>query len=209
MTGIVLFLDLDDVLCMNNPYGGYDVLEHLQEVRSGHKTEADFQHVWNHLFHDKAKANLANVHDEFAPIYVMSTSWSRFCDRPLLETILRSTGLSFVADNLHADWETEKAPGQTRAEQVRSWLDRHPEIEGRWVVVDDKASGSGLNSGGCAADGSYVVLCEEGIGLNTDKSFQLRQAFLARLTVAPFALPHWIGDCKATDDQRLFSHALA
>lgn len=185
MTSIVLFLDLDDVLCLNNPFGGYDVLEHLQEVRTGHKTEADLQPVWNQLFDDAAKAHLAKVHGEFAPIYVMSTSWSRFCDRPLLESILRSTSLTFVAENLHEDWETQKAPGQTRAEQVRSWLDRHPEFESHWVVIDDEASGSGLSSGWFAADRPFVVLCEVGIGLDADKSHQLRQAFLAR---------QWTGD---------------
>lgn len=193
MNGIVLFLDLDDVLCLNKPYGGYDVLEHLQEVRAGHRTETDLQPVWNQLFDDGAKAHLVKIHGEFAPHYVMSTSWSRFCDRPLLETILCSTGLSFVADNLHQDWETQKAPGQTRAEQVRSWLDRHPEFDRRWVVVDDDASGSGLSSGWFATDGPFVVLCEEGIGLNADKSHQLRQAFRARLTGDPTVLHHAVG----------------
>ncbi|MFO1262493.1 MAG: HAD domain-containing protein [Rhodoferax sp.] len=189
MNGIVLFLDLDDVLCLNNPFGGYDVLELLLEVRSGHKTEADLQAIWNQLFDDGAKANLANIHDEFAPVYVMSTSWSRFCDRSLLEAILQSTGLSFVADNLHEDWETEKATGQTRAEQVRSWLHRHPEFERRWVVIDDEASGSGLNSDWFAADGPFVVLCDVGIGLDADKSRHLRQAFLAR---------QWAGDARTS-----------
>lgn len=144
MTSFALFL------CLNNPFGGYDVLEHLQEVRAGHKSEADLQLVWDQLFDDAAKAHLVEIHDEFAPICVMPTSWSRFCDRPLLETILRSTGLSFVADNLHKVWEAQKAPGQRRAEQVCSWLDRHPEFERNWVVIDDAASGSGLS--GAAMD---------------------------------------------------------
>jgi GGDEF domain-containing protein len=28
----VLFLDFDDVLCLNKPYGGYDVLQALSQV---------------------------------------------------------------------------------------------------------------------------------------------------------------------------------
>lgn len=104
----ILFLDFDDVLCLNDPLGGYDVLEALREVQHGRNALGDFATLWRTLFHPFSVTFLEDIHQEFAPAYVLSTNWTRFMDRETLVTVLRQTGLAFVADNLHRDWETIK-----------------------------------------------------------------------------------------------------
>ena len=41
----VLFLDFDDVLCLNNPYCGYDVIEALAQVEKKSAKAQDFQEI--------------------------------------------------------------------------------------------------------------------------------------------------------------------
>lgn len=52
----VLFLDFDDVICLNNPYGGYDALTALAEAaRAGTPLSAD-DDLWSKLFDSKRVA---------------------------------------------------------------------------------------------------------------------------------------------------------
>lgn len=167
----ILFLDLDDVLCLNNPVGGFDVLEASQ------RPDEDLQPLLDKLFDEWAKAHLSNIHDEFQPIYVMGTSWTRFMDRELIERVMHGTGIGFVAENLHPDWQTQKKAHLNRAEQIRAWLNQHPDCADRWIAIDDDASGAGLQAHWCK---DFAVLCKEDVGLTADKYLELRQAFLAR-----------------------------
>lgn len=178
----VLFLDFDDVLCLNNPVGGYDVMEALGEVQHGRKALGDFANIWGTLFDPAAKAFLEEIHREFQPHYVLSTSWTRFMNQGALVAVLRQTGLGFVADHLHADWETVKGPRYLRRDEIRQWLTRHPEVKEHWVVVDDIESGTGLHPRHMSeSEGHFVVLCEVNVGLDADKYGELRRAFVARV----------------------------
>lgn len=102
----VLFLDFDDVLCLNKPYGGYDVIEALAQVEKKSARAHDFQEIWQQLFAPEAKAHLKALHDEFSPCYVLSTSWRHFMNRSALAVVLANCGLKFIAQNLHAHGET-------------------------------------------------------------------------------------------------------
>jgi len=165
MSRTLLFLDFDDVLCLNSPLGGYDVLEALGEVQNGRKTLDDFSALWGTLFDPLASRFLKELHTEFRLVYVLSTSWTRFMNRDALVAVLRQTGLGFVADNLHADWKTVK----------------HPEFKEHWVIVDDTESGTGLHPRHMSeAEGPFVVLCEVNVGLTADKYGELRRALLRR-----------------------------
>lgn len=180
LTRPVLFLDLDDVLCLNAPYGGYDVMEAMRgyEGKSGSSLQQKHQDLWGTLFDSSAVNRLRLIDAEFRPRYVLSTSWTRFLDLPTITMALSLAGLEFVLTNLHRDWETQKTSSDRRGGDILTWLDAHPEHVDRWVVLDDELSGKGLEVG------PFVVLCQEKVGLTTDKYDLLRLAFLGRAATA-------------------------
>ncbi len=149
----LVLLDFDDVICLNNPYSGHDVL--------ASDPPAD---LWRRLFHPPAIAVLKAVHNEFQPQWVLTTSWIRFLDRPAAVTVLRRGGLPFVAPNLHEHWDAEQHLGEDRATACRRWLSKHHEGE-PYIILDDEASGTGLAESSWRRSGN-VVLCKEGVGLH-------------------------------------------
>lgn len=167
----VLFLDFDDVLCLNSPYGGYDAKLAVNDESS---------ELWTHLFDANAKRNLQKLDEKFKPWYVISSSWWWLFDRAEMVEIMQRSGLQFVADNLHSTWATPKAsrPGM-RAVEVKSWLALHPDFSNSWVVVDDKLSGRGFKNWTREAL-SYVVLCQLEVGLQDLEFAQLHDALERR-----------------------------
>lgn len=171
----VLFLDFDDVICLNHPYGGYDAKLAMNDASS---------EIWSQLFDAKAKQNLALLDEKFAPWYVISSSWWWLFDREELVEVMRRSELNFVADNLHSTWATPKQSRQgMRAAEVKNWLALHPEFSNAWVVIDDKLSGTGFRNWSREAL-SYVVLCQLEIGLQ-DLEFAQLHAALERRTTTP------------------------
>jgi hypothetical protein len=63
----LLFLDFDDVICLNKPYGGYDV--------AAPDKPAD---LYERLWHAPALSLLRDVIQEHQPQVVLTTSWLRF-----------------------------------------------------------------------------------------------------------------------------------
>ncbi len=178
----ILFLDFDDVLCLNvdGGYGGYDVMLALAEVDKGSKCLGDFERIWATLFDAQAKAHLRALHDEFSPAYVLSTSWTRLMDREALETTLREAGIGFVADNLHTAWETTKVDRNVRVCEIRNWLEQHPKVSDRWVALDDELSGMSLKEWEEPSEKVCIVLCKIGVGLTAIEYVQARVAFKYR-----------------------------
>ena len=124
----ILFLDFDDVICLNNPFGGYDALTALAEAARVGKPLSALDELWSKLFDAQAVSHLRLVHEEFSPRYVLSTSWRWFFDRDLLERTLELGGLGFVAQRLHQDWTTPQVSRRAhRAVEISSWLEQHPE----------------------------------------------------------------------------------
>ena len=146
-------LDFDDVVCVNGPYGGHDVLAPDPPVD-----------LWRRLFHPPAMEVLSTVHTSFQPRWVLTTSWIRFLDRTAAATVLRRGGLGFVAQNLHEHWDAEQHRGEDRATACLRWLSKHHEGE-PYVILDDEASGTGLVESSWHRSGN-VVLCLEGVGLH-------------------------------------------
>ena len=165
----ILFLDFDDVLCLNNPYGGYDALTALAEAaRAGTPLSAD-DDLWSKLFDTQAVSHLKLVHEAFSPRYVLSTSWRWFFDRNLLEKTLELGGLSFVAQGLHRDWTTPQVSRKAhRAVEINSWLELHPESAHLWAALDDGLSGTGFENWSRERR-KFVVLCQEGVGFQKDE----------------------------------------
>ncbi|WP_312524940.1 HAD domain-containing protein [Comamonas sp.] len=177
----LLFLDFDDVICLNQPYGGYDALKALSEasqVGSPIKKEV----LWSRLFNKRATHHLQQVNEEFSPNYVLSTSWRWFFERDLLVQTLELGGLSFIAQNLHKDCTTPRISRDAqRAVEIRRWLSNHPESAGTWVVLDDELSGTGFSTWPWDKL-DFVVLCQEGVGLGELEYQRLREAFALRMS---------------------------
>ena len=55
----VLFLDFDDVLCLNKPFGGYDVLQALSQVVKKTAVLQDFKEVPPELKHRRLDSTTA------------------------------------------------------------------------------------------------------------------------------------------------------
>lgn len=176
----VLFLDFDDVICLNNPYGGYDALTALAEAaQEGTPLRAEDE-LWSSLFDHQAIAHLKLVHDEFYPQYVLSTSWRWFFDRVLLVKTLELGGLGFVAQALHLAWATPQISRRAyRAVEISNWLDQHPESAHSWAVLDDGLSGTGFGTWPRERR-QFVVLCQEGVGFQKEEFQSLKRAFAFR-----------------------------
>jgi hypothetical protein len=73
----IVFLDIDDVLCLNKPYSGSDALE---AVKGRH---ADPDTVLREIFAAEPKRVLASVHKEMGGQlrYVISSSWRQVFSR--------------------------------------------------------------------------------------------------------------------------------
>ena len=165
----VMFLDIDDVLCLSDPVGGYDVVE----VVAGRHPNPNA--VYRALFVPRARQALRQVHDRMAGQlhYVVSSTWRECLDREQMLDVFRQGGLEFVADCLHDDarWCTPAKLGRgRRVDEIAQWLDRHHRGE-PFVIVDDSYSGPSLRP---ALDlpahpfAGRVVLCEENVGLGEE-----------------------------------------
>lgn len=163
----ILFLDVDDVICSNAPYGGYDVL--------APDRPAD---LWQKLFHPAAVETLLQILNEHRPQVVLTTSWLRMMDRDGFEILFSQTGLDALSQALHPTaWEAPQARGKTRLEAIEEWLAANRKDE-PFVILDDCMSGTGLIDSSLFNDGR-VVLCELNVGLTADHLATVRRA-LAR-----------------------------
>lgn len=175
----VLFLDIDDVVCLNRPYGAYDVALALSPNSRGKPTIPPG--LWSALFDAAACAYLRRIDEEFAPTYVISSSWARILDDNLLRDCLVRGGLAFVVDNLHRDMVTPTIRGRTnRWDDINRWLQGHPEFASKWVVLDDELSGRELGLEQPTDNLPFLVKCRENVGLTEVEYIKLREAFQRR-----------------------------
>ncbi len=138
----VLFLDIDDVLCLNKPYGGFAA---IAAVTDRHANPAA---VYRDLFAPAAVRALKRLHDEMTHglRYVISSTWRESFTRCELVTVFRRAGLDFVADNLAEGdrWRTPpKFRRSRRIDEIAQWLDEHHE-GAPFAIVDDTHSGASL-----------------------------------------------------------------
>lgn len=172
----VVFLDFDDVICLNSPVGGYDAQLELANEKQGMLSNRS---VWNQLFDAGAKANLRQLHSLWEPRYVISSSWTLLFGRSEISTILERCEMGFVALNLHDDWSTPKENLQgRRSAEIGSWLNQHPEAMQSWAVLDDSHSGKDLLRS--TLDLNFIVLCQEGVGFQRAEAVKMQQALQQR-----------------------------
>jgi hypothetical protein len=165
----IVFLDIDDVLCLNSPYGGSDALEAVQG------RHADPDRVLREIFAAGPKRALESVHKEMDGQlrYVISSSWRQVFSREQIERVFRTADVGFVAVGLHEKWETPSRLRRTdRIKEIESWLHHYHQGE-PFVVLDDDYSGTSLT--GIDEDlkhplAARVVLCPVGVGLTVKHS---------------------------------------
>lgn len=165
----LLFLDFDDVICLGDPYGGYDVFG----PKAGQPAD-----LWQRLWHPPAAEVLLGVMRVWQPQVVVTSSWLRFMERDGVAALFRHTGLAAVAEALHAAWDAPQDSGRTRRQAIEKWL--HANHVGQpLVVLDDELSGTGLR--GSALDkAGHVVLCQAGVGLDVGHLPAIRRALAPR-----------------------------
>ncbi|MFN3738074.1 HAD domain-containing protein [Hydrogenophaga sp.] len=161
----VLFLDFDDVFCLNKPYGGYDLFQNFDERPPD---------LYDRLWHQPAVAVLLAILQEHKPRVVLTTSWLRMMERDGFEDLFRRTGLSEVCRLLHDAWCAPAKPGERRLDAIESWL-KFNKPEGPFVVLDDEHSGTGLE-GSWLDEAGCLVLCVPGIGLQPFHLEHVRRA---------------------------------
>ena len=160
----IVFLDIDDVLCLNDPYGGSDALE---AVKGRH---ADPDTVLREIFAAEPKRVLESVHEQMGGRlrYVISSSWRQAFSREQIERVFRSAHIGFVAAGLHEQWETPSSLRvMGRIEEIESWLRRHHQGEPLVVIDDDYSCTTlaGIDEGSMHPLSERVVLCTVGVGL--------------------------------------------
>ena len=184
-----VMLDLDDVLCMSKPWGGFDAIA-VVEGRHPDPTV-----VYRDLFLRSAVGALKEIHGQMAGDvrYVISSTWRESFTRPALEGVFRQSGLGFVADALVVGdrWRTPLPSGNSRRiDEIAEWLDRHHQGE-PFAIIDDTWSGASMASVLGPTEparphpfAERVVLCQENVGL-TDAHVSFVVAALRRGVVMP------------------------
>ncbi len=169
----VVFLDIDDVLCLNTAYTGYDAEAALRPVGGQPTRRSTPPDLWDRLFALRPRTNLRALHEEFNPWYVVSSSWRTSFSRGGMETVFRETGIAFVAEHLHEIWRTADHKfcfnvAGARRNEILEWIARWHDEKSPWIALDDFESGESL------VGHSNAVLCEPGVGFATDKLEQAR-----------------------------------
>jgi hypothetical protein len=165
----VLFLDIDDVLCLSSPYGGYDAIEAVNGRRSNPTA------IYRKLFEPRAQDVLGRLHDTMDGQlrYVVSSTWRECLDREQMSEMFRKGGLAFVAGALHSAerWCTPcKFNRSRRVDEIAAWLDRHHTGQ-PFAILDDMLSGASLLPALTIPGhpfGGRVVLCRENVGLSDE-----------------------------------------
>jgi hypothetical protein len=148
----LLFTDFDDVICLNGPYGCFDVAQPTWP--------ADLA---SRLWHPPALEVLELLVAQFEPQLVVTSSWLRVMTLDRIEKLFRQTGVSWLADALHPKGEALQKSTMSRLDSVDAWLGSH-HLGESYVIVDDPLSGTGL-AGSKHDLAGRVVLCEVEVGL--------------------------------------------
>jgi hypothetical protein len=153
----LVFLDMDDVLCLDDVHHSGKMLQIFRQAIP------DYPELWKFLVDAGAAENLRQLHAEFDPIYIISSSWATYLDRVHMCEALTRTQLQFVVENLHVEWRTPRALSSSRRDEIEWWLEAHRKPCQPFIIIDDSWSGTRLAHSPLAWDG-HVVLCRSGFG---------------------------------------------
>lgn len=177
----LVFLDMDDVLCLDNVHHSGQMLKVIEQ------NTPDYPELWKCLVDAGAAENLRELHAEFKPFYVISSSWATYLDRAQMCEALTRTQLEFVVQNLHAEWRTPRARSSSRRDEIEWWLDAHREPSQPFIILDDSYSGTDLAHSPLALDG-HLILCRIGYGFTKERLKEARSQLLRQMGSS--ASPH-------------------
>lgn len=158
----IVFLDIDDVLCIHRNFNTRQVLAALAGDEA-----VDADEVWQQIFHRHAVENLRLLNDEFRPLYVISSSWTLHMSREQLCAAFAATGLNFVAENLHEHWRTPRDDDSYRLVEIEAWLNLRVWRGTRllaaapFLIIDDVRSGESLVASHVE---QRTVFCDASVG---------------------------------------------
>lgn len=153
-----VFLDIDDVLALNERYGGLDV------QRAAVNPECAPNDLYRKVFSPEAVGALNELLHEFNPRVVLTTSWLKILRREHFIDLFSRTGVSISGASLHKQWDAPQDDGISRMEAIERWLKQNHQGE-PIVVLDDCASGESL-VGSLLHEAGRIVLCEVDGGFN-------------------------------------------
>jgi hypothetical protein len=111
---LLLFLELDGVLVLHGSTKRALVADAIRTIAAGEYTWRDYQELWDQLFDQEPIHQLKILHEQFEPLYCLTSSWTALMDRAGMLNLLRISGLGFVANNMHARWETGSIAGASQ-----------------------------------------------------------------------------------------------
>lgn len=170
----IVFLDMDDVFCIHPDFSSYQALEALK------RPDLDYPGLWDNLVFTEARLNLAELHLEFSPTYVISSSWVSSLNLQQMRQVFLQTGLKFVADDLHKDWRTPELDSPSRVKEIEAWLSNHKQPKRPILILDDSSSGWALKNSRLDKE-RYVVFCDIAIGFVSAKLTEARYLLRAQL----------------------------
>jgi len=189
MPGPIVFLDIDDVLCLSLPVGGYDVIDAMSGARP------DVADVLERAFHPRCADALQEAHEALCaagrqPTYIISSSWRRIFDRDTMARVFNGSRVPFVSECLAPGdaWCTPVlSDSDVRATEISLWMQANGHLMDSFIILDDQYSGGSLVS---IAEDDYhpwwgrVLICKEHVGLQGKHAGAI-VATLKALYVAP------------------------
>lgn len=165
-SNITVFIDIDDVLCLNSKFSGWDILNiYAREGEVQPDSPLVAHPIWKEIFLPEAVRNLRQLHDEFHEMhgiqYVISSSWRTELTLRNFHDLFWRTGLDFVGKNLaEPEWSTPNH--RSRLRDIEGWLKEYGAGQAV-LVIDDTASGTGLERSHMDR-ARKVVLCDKNVG---------------------------------------------
>jgi hypothetical protein len=167
-TCTLVFLDMDDVLCLDNVHHSGIMLKIFkQEI-------LDYPELWERIVDASAADNLRQLDVEFNPAYVISSSWATYLDKEKMCQALNRMQLQFVVESLHVEWRTPRALSSSRRDEIEWWLEAHREPCQPFIIIDDSWSGTGLAYSPLAGNG-HIILCKSGLGFTKKRLQEARR----------------------------------
>jgi hypothetical protein len=178
---LLLFLELEGVLVLNGSVKRALVADAVRTIAAGEYKWGDFEDLWDVLFDPEPIRQLKVLHEQFEPVYCLTSDWTALMDRTSMLNVLRLTRLGFVANNLHARWETGSAHTQTHfVDAIETWLGINLDHNSLWAAVDSERRDS-VQQNLPKVYAEFTVLCCRDVGLTSFETERLQAAFLHRL----------------------------
>ena len=153
-----IFLDLDDVLALNQRFGGREVQRAMAHPGSAPSD------LYSTVFSPVAVDALNDLLREFNPSVVLTTSWLALLQREHFLDLFMKTGVLISETSLHRHWDAQQDRGTSRLDAIEHWLNKHHGGE-PILVLDDYASGESLVDG-LWHEAGHVVICDVNVGFN-------------------------------------------